>query len=348
MFSRSRFQGIAALVIFSIFMTFPVFALCDSEESTIERISGGFFSVDVPDGWVVITAGACGDFAFVARDPSEPLRQVFYLGQVGPFYMTITQKETDLTHVAVSDLPIPWHEMPVVDPPTPGNLLSRFHMIADTELMKNFVPQFPALKDFKVVSAHKQPKAIQGGRTELVRGVFREGEKSGEGMFVATVYPMMNFTGAAGRGTAYGLFISGMTASREEFNSLQPSLVNVLDSFSISLDYVNMCVSNNAVMFPDSLKSGRCLAAASDLISEYWRDRPRSEDIMSEKMIDEILGRQRLYDPDTGDVYVFDADFYEKYDPGRNGYKMKNLQPLPDENYDLWMKPWKDGPRSLR
>jgi len=58
-----------------------------------ETFDGGFFSVEVPSGWQLVTAGQCADFAFLVRDPAEPLRQVFFFGQVGPVYMHAQQKQ---------------------------------------------------------------------------------------------------------------------------------------------------------------------------------------------------------------------------------------------------------------
>ena len=58
----------------------------------LEKFDGGFFSIEKPRGWEVVTAGSCADFAFLMYDPDEPLRQIFYFGQVGPVYMSEQQK----------------------------------------------------------------------------------------------------------------------------------------------------------------------------------------------------------------------------------------------------------------
>jgi len=59
------------------------------------------------------------------------------------------------------------------------------------------------------------------------------------------------------------------------------------------------------------------------------------------------VGKERLYNPDTGEVYEFENGFYDKYDVDRNEYEMNNFQPLPSDDYELWMEVPLDGYRHL-
>ncbi|MEJ2586742.1 MAG: hypothetical protein P8165_04005 [Deltaproteobacteria bacterium] len=61
-----------------------------------------------------------------------------------------------------------------------------------------------------------------------------------------------------------------------------------------------------------------------------------------------MLGKERLYDPDTGRVYEFENGFYDTYDTRRNDYEINHLKRLQGNNYNLWMTPTLDGPRHLR
>jgi hypothetical protein len=81
---------------------------------------------------------ACSEFAFLIRDDEEPLRQIFYFGSVGPVYTSEEQKQIDYQYVEMGGYAIPWIEMPVVDPLTPQNFLSQFHLIAQTEVAQSF------------------------------------------------------------------------------------------------------------------------------------------------------------------------------------------------------------------
>jgi hypothetical protein len=71
--------------------------------------------------------------------------------------------------------------------------------------------------------------------------------------------------------------------------------------------------------------------------------RNRSDDIISEKRSDAMLGNERVYNPDTGTVYEVPLGFYETYNLHRELYNMDNLQALPDADWNLWTAPTESG-----
>lgn len=314
----------------------------------LEEFDGGFFSINKPKGWEVITAGACANFAFLVRDPSQPLRQLFYFGEVGPVYMAEEQKQIDYQYMAMGGYPVTWIDMPVVNPLTPSNFLRQFHLIAQTEVARAFMPQCPRLENLDIISAAAQRPSIVGGQTTLIRALFAEHGHLGEGLFLVTVAPLLPFTGGPGGGTAYGFLITGITAPRREFRDVEGQLIKAVESFTISQSYVSDCMRQQTPTYEGILKAGKTLSDASDIIMQGWESRNRTDDIIAEKRSDAILGNERLYDPETGEVYEFKNGFYDRYQLGANQYEMNNLQPLPADNYDLWMKAPLDGPRHLR
>jgi len=314
----------------------------------LEKFDGGFFSIEKPKGWKVVTAGACANFAFLLYDTREPLRQIFYFGEIGPVYISEKQKQIDYQYMKMGGYPILWFEMPVINPLTPTNFLCQFHLIAETEIAQRFMPQCPRLENFQVISVASQPSLIGTGKTELVRALFTRKGKLGEGLFLITVAPVLPFTGQPSAGIAYGFLMIGITAPKDEFSSIENVLVKSVKSFTISKAYVNNCLREQASIYAGILKAGKTLSESSDIIMQGWENRNKVDDILSEKWSDTILGKERLYDSDTGEVYEFESGFYGKYDLNRNEYEMNNLQPLPDDNYDLWMQAPLDGYRHLR
>jgi hypothetical protein len=314
----------------------------------LEKSDGGFFSIKKPEGWRIITAGTCSNFAFLIRDPSEPLRQIFYFGEVGPVYMSEQQKQIDYQYMNMAGYPIAWIEMPVIDPLTPSNFLKNYRLVAQTQTAQNFMPQCPKLENLQIISAVPQQSPINGGGTELIRALYTEGGNLGEGLFLVTVAPFMPFTGGPGGGNAYGLMITGITAPKREFRDIENILVKSVESFTISESYVSNCLRQQASIYAGILKAGKTLSEASDIIMQGWEKRNRSDDIIAEKRSDAILGKERLYDPQTGEVYEFKNGFYDRYNVDRNRYEINNLQPLPKDSYDLWMKAPLDGYRHLR
>lgn len=315
---------------------------------SLEHYEGGFFTIDKPRGWEIIPAGQCSSFAFLIRDPQEHRRQIFHFGEVGPVYMDHRQKQIDMQYMQMGGYPIQWIEMPVVNPLTPANFLAQFHLIARTRIAQSFMPQCPRLEGFSVISTTPQQCPINGGRSELVRALFTQNGKVAEGLFTATVAPVMPMTGSPGGGTAYGVLVSGITAPRGEFPHLQEALTRSIGSYSISQDYANRCLQQQAATYAGIMRAGQTLRETSDIITRGWENRNKTHDILAERRSDTILGKERLYDADTGEVYEFENGFYDRYDLNRQQYEMNNLQQLPNDNHNLWMQAPLDGARNLR
>ncbi len=314
----------------------------------LENFNGGHFSISKPAGWQVITAGSCADFAFVVRDPSQPLRQVFSFGEVGPVYLSEYQQQLDYQYMNMGGYPVPWIDMPVVDPLSPSNFLQQFHLIAATEVARSFMPQCPRLEKLQVVSATPQPSAISGGSTELIRALFLKDGHVGEGLFLVTVITLMPETGNPGGGIGYGVNVIGVTAPQKEFRNVEKTLVASIGSFSIGQAYVSQCLAQQAATYAGIMKAGKTLSEASDMIMQGWEKRNKSDDIIAEKRSDAILGNERVYDPDTGEVYEVQNGFYDKYDLDRNQYEMSNLQLLPNDSYELWTQAPVNGDQHIR
>jgi hypothetical protein len=307
----------------------------------LETYNAGFFSLDKPKGWTVITAGACSTLAFLIRDPSEPLRQIFYFSLVGPVYVSIQQKQQDYQYMSMGGIPLPWIEMPVVNPLTPGNFLTQFHLMVQTQAAQQFMPQAPNLENLQIITTLPQPSFL-GDQTELIRALFTQDNKLGEGLFLLTVTP------APIGGIAFGSLFTGITAPKQEFRYMQETLIKSVQSFTISQSYIDNCIRQQDRDTKAILKAGKTLSEASDLIMKGWEDRNKVDDILSEKRSDAILGKERLYDPTTKEVYEFKNGFYDHYQLNQNKYERNNLQPLPPDNYELWMKAPLDGYKYLK
>ena len=116
-----------------------------------------------------------------------------------------------------------------------------------------------------------------------------------------------------------------------------------MQSFTMSQSYVDNCIRQSNKTTEGILRAGRTLSEASGNITKAWQNKSRTEDIISQKRSDAMMGRQRLYDPQTKTVYEVDNTFTDKYkmDPGK--YNLRNLQQLPPDDYNLWKTPMVQG-----
>jgi len=334
--------SLAALLVF-------VFSLGSAQvvlaETTLRlsRYNGGFFTIESPRGWEVTTAGACAEFSFLLQDRKSPLRQVFFFGEAGPVYTHPYQQAIDQSYMAMGGYPTPWVDMPLVYPFTPANFLAQFHLVVRSNIGQSFMPNGPQMEQVQIIAQEPQPAAIGGGQCELIRAVFLQGGVLGEGLFHLTVVPLLPFTASPGGGIGMGFLVTGITAPKEEFADLLESLVKCIESYTVDESYVRNCLAQQNQTYAGIMKAGKTLSEASDIIAQGWEERNRTHDVLSEKWSDTILGKERLYDPTTGNVYEFANGFYDTYDPNREQYRLNNLQRLPEDAYELWMQPPLDG-----
>ena len=309
----------------------------------LEDYNGGFFSIKKPVGWDIVTAGSCSTFAFCIRDKEHPANQIFYFNELGPVYLAEEQKTVDKNYVNMGGSLPPWFEMPVVNPLTPENYLSNFELIADTSNAKKFMQGFPELRDIEIISMVEEKSPIPGGQTKTIRALFRQNGELGEGLFYITVAPLIPLTGLAWGGTGFGYVITGITSVKSDFDYFQETLTQSLRSLNISQAYIDNCLNQQQQQLQGILKAGKTLSETSDIIMDVWESRNRSDDIISEKRSDAILGNERVYNPDTGNVYEVPLGFYDDYNLHREQYNMDNLQLLPDNDWNLWTAPTEPG-----
>ena len=305
----------------------------------LENYDGGFFSFNKPVGWDVTVAGACSTFSFCARDKANPANQIFYFGEVGPVYLAEEQKTIDQDYMDMGGYPVLWFEMPVIDPLTPENFLAGFHLVAQTNIAREFMPGVPELNDIEIVSVTEETTFITGGQTKTIRALFRQGGQLGEGLFYTTVAPLIPLTGMPSGGIGYGFCFTGITAVRSDFKFYQEKLYESLNSLTFSQGYIDDCLAQQQQQWATVRDIGDTLSETSDIIMDTWESRNRSDDILSEKRSDVMLGYERVYDPDTGTVYETPLGFYNDYNINRDKYKKDNLQLLPEDDWSLWTAP---------
>ena len=315
----------------------------------LRPFDNGAFTMQVPEGWQMELGGDCSSLAFVLRDPREPLRMIFFFGMVGPVYQAQMQKQIDYQYMAGQGFPVEWFDMPVVDPLTPENLLANFAQIASSQIAQRFIRGCPRLERFQAVAteALRPPLPAPGARSSLVRGVFAENGRAAQGLFTATTAPFMPMMGGPGGGTAYGYLLAGITAPKEEFEALRPTLLKSLASYTVNERYVGECMVRSEAAFREVMRAGQTLRETSDMIARSWEARQRTDDVMAEKRSDAILGKERLYDPGTGEVYEFENGFHDRYRLNPGAYRNANLEPLPAGDHGLWTAPTRDGRREL-
>ena len=312
----------------------------------LTKFDAGFFSVQIPQGWQVSTAGAGASFAWVARDPSNPARQVFGIGQVYPLLQSEQAKQEFGQIMAYSPTPTEWRDLPVVGEATPQNFLRNFERIAAAGAVRQAFPQVPTWNNLQITSAKpvQSPFDQLGMRTEVMRARMIIAGQQCDGLFMAA-------TGKSplpGQGMAGGFY--GMTAPAAELPQLESTLQTCLNSAQFSKQYTSGMLRSQQSSFDAHQKRMQTLSEIGDMQMETWRNNSRSQDIGMAQFSDTIRETERLYDPSNGQVYQFDAGFYEGYDLNRNTFEMNNLRQVPynAEGYPLLQEAPLNGYNEIR
>jgi len=309
---------------------------------TLQPYNGGFFTIEKPAGWHIATGGQGATLAIWLQDPQEPARQCFMFGAAGPFYLSAQQQAIDRHYMANGGYPIPWADTPVVSPPTASSFLQQWNAMTKTAMARQFMSSLPRFEELSIISV--QPaQGYDGKQTELVRALFKVNGKVAEGLFTTTVIEYMPFTGTPGGHQGYAVRFTGITAPKAEFAHIQPQLIRSLSSFTLSEQYVRSSMQASQQAFASVMRAGQTLRETSDMIYEGWKARQKVYDVMAEKRSDAMLGKERVRDPQTGDVYEFNLGWYDQYNTRRNQYNKPNLELLSDNDYNSWTKGTLDG-----
>ena len=313
--------------------------------SQLELVDVGptFFSVRKPKGWDIDIRGVCSTLGILMRDPAVPLRQIFYFGLIGPVYLKEQQRQIDQDYINHGGFPMTWLDAPAVDPLTAENFFVHWPGIAAMKAATDFMPAFPKLTGLTVLSNTPESSMIPGGDSALLRGLFMENGVVGEGQFLGTVWVYFPFTGVPGGGVGYGSIILGVTAPKGDFKAVEARLISSLESFKVTQGYIDWCILQQRQLWGAVAQEGETLRETSDTIFDGWQNRSHTSDVMAEQGSDAMLGVERVYDPSTQQVYEVPAGWYGNYDAHRGEYTMNDLQPLPPDDWPLWMSVPADG-----
>jgi hypothetical protein len=102
---------------------------------------------------------------------------------------------------------------------------------------------------------------------------------------------------------------------------MEPTLGSVLFSMQVNPGWMSSCRDVANYM--------------SSVSSDVFRERQESEDRMSAKWSDAMLGFERLYNPDTGEVYQTGQWFPRTYEMNREKFEMQNLRELTPEEWAI-------------
>ena len=310
-------------------------------ELDLQPFDGGFFSMNLPSGWVLEPVGEYENFGFRAYDPNNPARQIFFYGNMKYFLKSNAGKDAWATYLAYGgygDAQV-FADALVLAPATTEQFFYTFNDYTAYAAKYGVVHNFPIFDDLEIMEStpRNSPIAANCVDDSIVRTLFTQDDVPCEGLFAAGVADAMAsymYNVDAGYYVVY--FITGISAPCDEFYLLQDALSESLSSFQYTESYIQQGVQRIDEGTQLALEIGKMLSQTADTYNQAWHNRQRPIDTLSQKRSDARLGYDRLYDTETGEIYRAELGFYDEYDLHRNKYVNPNLQLIPDDGYDLY------------
>lgn len=311
----------------------------------LAEVSSPVFTMQVPQGWSIETAGEYETFGFRIYDPEMPSRQIFFYGKMHPFMKSEEGRNAWSLYLQGGgfggDSEV-YAAAPVLYTPSAEGFFHTFGEFSAFAQRFGINHTFPSFSDLEIVESWPRESGMAHAALDdsIVRVLFTKDGLPCEGLLAATVVDAMYAPMYGVDAGFYHVYATvGITARADEFPQLQDVLAQSLATFRYTDSYIQQGVAQIAWETEVALQVGRTLAAAADSYNRAWHARQKVYDTLSQKRSDATLGYDRIYDTETGETYRAELGFYEDYDLHRDEYRNPNLQLVPDDAHDLYGAP---------
>ncbi|MBP3506212.1 MAG: hypothetical protein J6K43_07410 [Lachnospiraceae bacterium] len=288
----------------------------------------GTFTAMIPEGWAVSTAGYDMMYWIRIYDPENPDLQVFTLLKTECLLMDQNSKDFYQAYGSLA-LYATFADMIVVEEVDDfyENFMDFCAFMATYEpTYEGF--EYPQINNFETLEKFPLNSFMADVALEdtIIHGTFDDnytGAK-GEGMFTGTL--CRGFV-ANGVGCNMMYNISAITAPYGELSEYEAVLSQILGSVQYTDVFVQTVMVDQQIKAAGAAQVNQTMQETSDIITQGWYARQTSYDIISEKQSDAILGYERVYDVETGEVYRAYDGFTGRDDI--NGF----YEPVTDDMY---------------
>lgn len=268
--------------------------------------SDGYFNLKIPEGWKVreVPNDIIG-YALFIYDPKVPSRQVSFYATTASYF----SKEAKEINMMYSPDPEATSHAAVNPDLTSSSYFKNSPETLSLFGLSNY-SEIAILGDNGFGGQVIQGSATYEDGTE-VEGLFTV---SSFNVFLSVDYMGINIAPIMDEG------LTIITAPADEFPSWQPILTQVYGNINMTDSYMKA----RAKAWGDVSRSSKAISEmaskTSDIIMSSWESRNNSYDIQSQERSDATLGRERVYDTESGDVYYAENGWYDSYDGSR--YKL--------------------------
>jgi|GEM_PF-7068983 len=285
----------------------------------------GGMTLKIPQGWVAYQAQAdtCS-INWWAGNSNDLMTQTSALSQFLIFKSEKLRNEQvgywQLYGASGQDWVTIFQNMPVDENVAPDSFLTVvLPGIGRSAYLSSYYPNLAGISDVRI-TATRQPddrtkqfyKTALNADVEMYDFTFMKSGvlMKGSAIVWASDFPGMPWWNAG----MYTVFAPESTYAGQE-----AVLIRVFQSQAVTPEWQQACRDVSAYQ--------------AEIQNQVFTARQKSQDRIFEKWDDVILDRDRLYNPDTGDVYHVDIAFPDYYKTNRENFEMQNLRELTPEEW---------------
>ena len=208
---------------------------------TLVDYDGGVFTMRLPKGWKIMTGGAYAGYSIRAWDPNDPDVQIFYYGELGPYFKSAAAKAQ---YQAMSTSSDPLTYLPVLEDPTLASCLSamgEYQDAYDSIMSQEFT--FAKMENMSILSEKPITTPLAGyavSESSILASLTSETGAACTGIFEGSIVDAgdyeVNGVDIAPSRAASNVF--GIIAPEGEFEAVAQVLIQSLSSFRFTDEYI--------------------------------------------------------------------------------------------------------------
>ena len=284
----------------------------ETKQIKLTKFDNGLFSLNIPEGWKVDVLGDYIHYTIKVYNPENPMYQMFFNMKTEGYNKSQAAKKWQQTYYPNSV----FAKCAVIEDKTTEGFYKIFNELGTLNNTSEFT--FPTLTDFTVVQ--KLGTSALGG--DVLRATFKDSNgKEGEGLFTAYVYDPGPYyvTENITSGNQIDIYYLNVyntifvTAPKNELIDWEDTLNKMVASLEFSNTFISQYQSQQDSVMKTFQSVRNICNQITDSIMSAWEARSASYDIMSQKQSDVILGYERVYDTEKGDIYKAYNGFTDDY-----------------------------------
>ena len=227
---------------------------------TLVDYDGGVFTMQLPQGWQIVTGGEYAGYSIRAWDPNDPDVQIFYYGELGPYFKSAEAKAQYLSMSTSND---PLTYLPVLEDPTLAGCLNAMDDYQDA--YDSIMPQsfaFAKIQNMTVLSETPITTPLASyavSEASILASLTSETGAACTGMFEGSIldaggYEINGVDVTPSRGAAN---IFGIIAPEGKFETVAPILIQSLTSFIFTDEYIQEAIRQGNMQAENAVEVSR-------------------------------------------------------------------------------------------